>query len=442
MSIDPKKQKVSRRAFLHSGTCLGTGLVLTPLTLKLAGCSQGVTSPSAPDAQATKDAGATLSNAAGDAAADSAGKADAGSLGAADVLFGLYRGDAGDAVRSAVARLDFSWLKSGDSVLIKVASNSGDPHPSVTSAGAVKAMVAELKKRGAGRVIVADQAGVEWVRLSAQGRYSSTRERWKSNGLIAAEGDAEVYFFDDQDFATGYFQATLPAGNHWPRGAWIPQVIKEVDHVVYMPRLGAHQLAGLTMGLKIAVGWLRDDSRHDLHNDARYFHAKYTEISFADELKQRLRLTVTACDKALLHGGPDTGTIYALDPAMIIASANIANHDAVACSTMVALEKAVSSTAGVTTYTAESATIENSFFANGAMIATGAAGPWVSTAPASPLVVDAFDQSIHGYAAVNRAWELSGGAPTSVRVLADGQPMDSALRDGIQAHGKELYVFV
>jgi uncharacterized protein (DUF362 family) len=357
-------------------------------------------------------------------------------------LLGLYEGDAANALTSAAAKLDFSWLKSGDSVLIKVASNSGDPHPAVSSAGAVKAMAAELKKRGAGRVVVADQAGVEWVRLSAQGRYSSTREQWVANGLIAVEDEAEVHFFDDQGFSTGYFQATLPADNHWPRGAWIPQAIKEVDHVVYMPRMGAHQLAGLSMGLKIAVGWLRDDSRHDLHNDARDFHAKYTEISFADELRSRLRLTVTVCDKALLHGGPDTGTVYTLAPAMVVASADIANHDALVCSIMVTLENAVASTAGLTTYVAAIAPMSNTFFANGTLVVTGAAGRWVSNAPASTLVVDSFDQSVSGCAAVTRAWELSGGAPSTVRVVLDGQPVESGLRSGIQAHGKNLYSFV
>lgn len=444
MSNTPKTSQFSRRSFLRGGTCVGTGLVL-----HLAGCGETM-QPQA--GNATKDAEEGSSPGASSTTVDAetqgstgqsaAGAEAASALGAADILFGLYQGDAGNAVRSAAAKLDFSWLKSGDSVLIKVASNSGDPHPAVTSPAAVKAMVAELKQRGAGRVVVADQAGVEWVRLSAQGRYSSTREQWASNGLLAAEGDAEVYFFDDQGFGAGYFQATLPSGHHWPRGAWLSNVIKQVDHVIYMPRLGAHQLAGLSMGLKIAVGWLRDDSRHDLHKDARYFHAKYTELTFADELRSRLRLIVTACDKALLHGGPDTGTIYDLDPAIVIASANIANHDAVACSTMVTLEKAVASTAGPTTYIAATAAMSNTFFANGLLVSHGAAGRWVSSAPTSLLVVDAFDRSVDGCAAVARAWQLSGGAPSAVRVVLDGQPIDSSLRDGIQAHGKTLYSFV
>jgi uncharacterized protein (DUF362 family) len=302
-------------------------------------------------------------------------------------------------------------------------------------------MVAELKRRGAGRVVVADQAGVEWVRLSAQGRLSSTRDQFQANGLIAVEGEAEVYFFDDQGFDTGYFQASLPAGHHWQRGAWIANIIKEVEHIVYMSRMGGHQLAGLTLGLKSAIGWLRDDSRHDLHNDARDFHAKYAEISYADEIGSRLRLAVTACDKALLHGGPDTGTIYALDPGLVVASSDLANHDALVCSIMVTLSKSVASTAGLTSYIAAAAAGYNSFFAAGTLVGTGAAGAWVSGSPASTLVTDSFEQSVAGYAAVARAWELSGGAPGSIRVLLDGAPPNAALRDGIQAHGGGLYSF-
>jgi hypothetical protein len=127
---------------------------------------------------------------------------------------------------------------------------------------------------------------------------------------------------------------------------------------------------------------------------------------------------------------------------MVVASADIANHDALVCSIMVTLENAVASTAGLATYVAAIAPMSNTFFANGALVVTGAAGRWVSNAPASTLVVDSFDQSVSGCAAVARAWELSGGAPSTVRVFLDGQPVESGLRSGIQAHGKNLYSFM
>jgi len=84
------------------------------------------------------------------------------------VLLGLYdRGgpdDAGTALARACSRLDFSWLSPGDSVLVKVQSHSANPHPAVTSPGALGGLVGELLRRGAGRILVGDQGGVGLVR--------------------------------------------------------------------------------------------------------------------------------------------------------------------------------------------------------------------------------------------------------------------------------------
>jgi len=108
-------------------------------------------------------------------------------------------------------------------------------------------MVEALKEGGAGRVIVADQAGVEHVRRSAQGRFSSTRERFASNGLGALEDVAELHFFDEGEWDGGYFEATLPEGHHWPRGMYLANIIREVDHIVYMPRITPrHRPSGAT----------------------------------------------------------------------------------------------------------------------------------------------------------------------------------------------------
>src|SRR5688500_14842820 len=65
-----------------------------------------------------------------------------------------------DGVRAAFTALDTSWLEPGDSVFVKVACNSGNRHPAVTSPNAVRAVTRALFERGAGRVLVGDQSGV------------------------------------------------------------------------------------------------------------------------------------------------------------------------------------------------------------------------------------------------------------------------------------------
>lgn len=451
MGLDDKTNKLTRRTFLRRSSEIGVaGAALGPLVLNLAACADDkATDESKMTAPPGKPGMSGDASAAGTGDASAAGTDRDGStpipgeaIAAGAVLFGLYKGNGTDAMTKAAARLDFSWLKAGDSVLIKVASNSGNPHPAVTSPAGVRGMVAYLKSLGAGKVIVADQAGVEWVRNSAAGRFSSTKERWMTNGLI--EQDTDVHFFDDQTFDAGYFKATPPTPNNWPRGLYLANIIKEVDHILYMPRIGAHTIAGLTLAHKSAIGWLRDDSRHDLHNEAAKFYEKFTEVSYTAEIKDRFRMAVTVSEKVLLHGGPDVGTAYAMSPVLVIASTSMANHDAVASSVLVTLNKSVPVTAGGMMYAAGTAGLINTFFARGSGVGgvTMAAGPWKDEGSvAGSHTAHPFEMGITKDRATSHGWELAGGKPASIAVTNDGETMDSALMSGLMSHGEGLYEF-
>jgi len=446
---DADTPKLTRRSFIEGGTKLGAGIVLSPLVLNLSACShaRNATHESHPTTDGQRNQADPSHHA--DPSAGGAGESTASaSLRDGAVLLGLYPGGGAAALRAAVSKLDFSWLKKGDSVLIKVASNSGNPHPASTSAAGVKGMVAELKARGAGRVIVADQAGVEWVRRSAKGRYSSTRERFKTNGLLSVEGEAEMCFFDDRDFNAGYMKASLPAENRWPRGLYITRAIGEVDHIVYMPRIAAHTLTGLTLGQKMAIGWLRDDSRHDLHHDARDFYEKYTEVNYVHEIRTRFRMVVTVAEKVLLHGGPDEGTVHGMSPVLVVASTDLANHDAVASSVLVTLNAGVErgDFSMLVRYNSSLAPWKNAVFcrmpgASSFKFTQGEAGPWVSGSSSSRYTAHSFEQGITHDRSIQRGWALSGGRPESISVMLDGKPIAPELKAGLTKHGQDMYRF-
>ena len=115
-------------------------------------------------------------------------------------FFPQARGPIEAGVDEVLAGVDWSWLKPGDSVFVKLACNSGEVHPATTSPAAVRAMVRALKDRGAGRVVVGDQSGVASVRLIKDGRRSgSTRELFQRNGLYQAivDSGAEVHCFEE-----------------------------------------------------------------------------------------------------------------------------------------------------------------------------------------------------------------------------------------------------
>ncbi len=243
------------------------------------------------------------------------------------------RGAADDEVtealkRAAEAATDFSWLARGDTVLIKVVSNSANKYPSTTSPLAVRAMVKLLKERGAKRVLVGDKPGVQSVYQHGDKLRGSGREVMTRNGLAqaAADAGAEPYFFEEAGY-DAYFGDRTEHEGHWKGELILPDVLNRADHVVLLPRVSRHVLAGTTLGLKAAVGWLRDDSRLELHRDAASFYEKAAEINDARVLRRKLRLILTVATRVQTSFGPDTGFAATPDPGLVIASESLLAHD-------------------------------------------------------------------------------------------------------------------
>jgi hypothetical protein len=107
----------------------------------------------------------------------------------------VQRGAAAEATERAVraaaqAVTDFAWLSRGDTVLVKPVCNSPKLYPATTDPVALRAMVGLLREKGAGRVIVADMSGVQFVRFSKDRLDGSTRALMQENGLARAAEDA------------------------------------------------------------------------------------------------------------------------------------------------------------------------------------------------------------------------------------------------------------
>jgi uncharacterized protein (DUF362 family) len=242
-----------------------------------------------------------------------------------------------NAVRQAMlASTDLSWLKAGDSVFVKVASNSNYGPPSVTSPAVLTGVIQILQEAGAGTVYVGDMSGAIFVRHLAENSKGSTRDNMRENGLLAAAEDAgaTVHCFEEVPFDEAYIPG-IPAGeHHWGDDLRVAAVLDEVDHIVNLPRLGKHVLAGASLGLKNAVGWISDHSRMVLHRDGDLFHERIAEINAIPQLAGKLRLTLTLVDRVLTTYGPDDGYTLALDQPLIIASEDVVSHDQVALLTL------------------------------------------------------------------------------------------------------------
>ncbi len=246
----------------------------------------------------------------------------------------VARGAGAEAVVAAVKRVaeaasDFSWLARGDVVFIKVAGNSGNRYPATTSPLAVQAMVSLLREKGAGKVIMGDKSGVEHVYDDGRRRWGSSRQLFRQNGLhqAALDSGAEVHYFEEAGYNAYFSDQTEHSGGHWQGALMLPEILTRVDHVVLLPRVSRHVLAGSTLGLKAGVGWLRDDSRLELHRDARSFFEKIVEINDASTLRKKLRLVLTDATKVQTTYGPDRGFAVEPDPGLVFGSESLLAHD-------------------------------------------------------------------------------------------------------------------
>jgi uncharacterized protein (DUF362 family) len=172
--------------------------------------------------------------------------------------------------------------------------------------------------------------GIEHVKLSPNGLSGSSRRLMEASGMarVVQAAGAEIHFFEEAGWSAFYEDAPI-AGSHWKRGLMMPNILKEVHHIILMPRCGRHVLAGSTLGLKASVGYWRTDTRLEYHRDASTFQEKTAEGNTVETLRKKQRLVLSAADKILTTFGPDEGHVFQPENGLVIASESVVAHDMV-----------------------------------------------------------------------------------------------------------------
>ena len=233
--------------------------------------------------------------------------------------------------KTVEAATDFSWLSKDDRVLVKLALNSGNPYPATTDPWSVHCMVNLLKEKGAGKILVGDQSGFGTVQWTKDRQEGSSRQLAKNAGLLKVieQTVAEPCFFEE--YGWDAYQPAMPEGmHHWKRPIMMPAKLDEVDHIIYLPRVSSHILAGNTLGFKLGVGFLRSDSRGDFHKGGRYFYAMYEEINHVPPIASKLRLIVSSGRSVLTFIGPNEGPTAKPAHGLVIASEDLLAHEMLA----------------------------------------------------------------------------------------------------------------
>lgn len=403
MSHDAPEQplRLSRR---HFGLAAAGGLA----SLALPGCAHS--------ASAAKPAASELAYAPGLAPI----------VAVAGVPRGAAAGETERAVRAAAqAATDFAWLSPGDTVLIKPACNSPNAYPATTDPVALRAMIGLLREKGAGRIIVADMSGVQFVRFSPDRLEGSTRDLMQRAGMARAAEDAgaEVHAFEEAGW-DGFFAEQPAAEGSWAGPVWLPAILNEVDHVVLMPRTSRHLLAGSTLALKAAVGWWRHDSRLEYHRDAGTFHEKTADANTVPSVLAKQRLVLTSATKVLSTFGPDTGHVSEPDTGLVFASPDPVAHDMLSLAWLVESRRALP--AGMTSGPVDDPNT-STFVANlGNRVVTawlGGVGQALRTQHLKRYDLG----SLWDDRVLRRAFELSGGVPRIELGDADGSLPEALL---------------
>ncbi len=226
---------------------------------------------------------------------------------------------------------DFSWLSKGDSVFIKLALNSMAEYPATSDPWSLQCMIRMLKEKGAGKIQVGDSSGVEHVQWKKDSKRGSSRSCCQKAGLLQVieEEGAQAVFFEEQGYDS--YRPEYPQGeHHWKEPIMITKALDEADHLIYLCRVSSHILSDTTSGMKIAVGFLREDSRRTFHSGGADFYAMHEEINEVPSIASKLRLVVSSGRRVLATFGPDKGPATRPDYGLVMASQDMLAHEILA----------------------------------------------------------------------------------------------------------------
>jgi len=184
----------------------------------------------------------------------------------------------------------------GKKVFVKPNFNTADPPPGSTHNETLRALILEMKSRGAAGIIIGDRCGP-----------GNTKKVMEDKGIpsLASELGAEVMNFEE--LGPENWVRIRPKGSHWKDGFDFARPLAEAEYAAATCCLKTHQYGGVhTMSLKLAVGAVPRQFMRELH-DSLDQRKMIGEIN----LGYRPRVIVMDGVEAFVDGGPMTGKLVA-----------------------------------------------------------------------------------------------------------------------------------
>lgn len=224
--------------------------------------------------------------------------------------------DALDAAIAAVGGLAF--IQPGDSVFVKVNTNSGDRFPYSSSPDAVRWLGRAINARG-GNAIFGDRSF--WG-------DANTSRNFDTNGIRLATSDvgAELLVLDDD---VAWAEIDPSTASNWVPPIRVPRVALDATHVINLACAKTHFISGATLALKNFLGLVHATDRMRDGNLRSHDREKLPHQIADIHRAVRARLHIVDGFRALVTGGPTPTS--GDGPTIVDARTVIASTDPVAC---------------------------------------------------------------------------------------------------------------
>lgn len=208
---------------------------------------------------------------------------------------GFDESDRTKALQAALKEtIGLGMIKAGQSVYLRVNSNSGDLYPYSTAAETIITIGGMLRDMGVTDIRVGDRSF--WGDTDTEGNLVA-------NGITAA---AKKIGTTAKVFDEGVDWLTLKAGDHpnWSGTVRLPVDVTGADHQIILSCVKTHFISQFTMSLKIALGLVHADDRARTGNlkthDTNVLYKQIAQINKAITPS----LVIQDGYSAVISGGP------------------------------------------------------------------------------------------------------------------------------------------
>jgi uncharacterized protein (DUF362 family) len=235
----------------------------------------------------------------------------------AQVIF-VKTGDRTEGVRTALGLWGEHGFQ-GKDVFLKPNFNSADATPGSTHNDVLRALIEELRERGARTITVGDRSGM-----------GSTRRVMEEKGVLAMAAELGVRTVVFDELKKDQWVIMQPADSPWKDGFAVARPILEADVVVQTCCLKTHRFGGhFTMSLKNSVGVVAKQVPGDGYDYMQELHGSPRQRLLIAEINTAYSPALIVLDgvQAIVSGGPDSGKLAQTE--VVLAGADRVAVDAV-----------------------------------------------------------------------------------------------------------------